>query len=92
MTVKVRKIIPIIKGVDCLYHEATFMDDELVRSKQTLHSTAKQAAEIAERAEVGKLILGHYSARYKDHEPILEEAKSVFENTFLGEDMTVFEI
>ena len=86
------KIIPIIKGVDCLYHEATFMDDELVRSKQTLHSTAKQAAEIAKRAEVGKLILGHYSARYKDHEPILEEAKSVFENTFLGEDMTVFEI
>lgn len=86
------KIIPMIKGIDCLYHESTFMEDELVRAKQTLHSTAKQAAEIAKRAGVGKLILGHYSARYKDHESILMEAKSVFENTFLGEDMTVFEI
>jgi ribonuclease Z len=86
------KIIPIIEGVDCLYHEATFMEDELNRAHQTFHSTAREAAEIASKANVGKLIIGHYSARYKDHDAILAEAKEVFENTYLGEDMTIFEI
>lgn len=86
------KIIPIIQGVDCLYHEATFMEDEKVRSKQTEHSTARQAATIALKANVKKLIIGHYSARYINQNELLNEAKAVFENTFLGEDMTVYEI
>lgn len=86
------KIIPIIEGVDCLYHEATFMEDETVRSKETFHSTAFQAATIAERAKVKKLIIGHYSARYINQNEILNEAKKVFENTVLGEDLTVYEI
>ncbi|MFM2293012.1 MAG: hypothetical protein RIS29_2825 [Bacteroidota bacterium] len=86
------KIIPIIEGVDCLYHEATFMDDELLRSKQTEHSTAKQAATIALKAKVKKLIIGHFSARYINQKAIQEEAKTVFENTILGEDMKVYEI
>ena len=86
------KIVPIIQGVDCLYHEATFMEDELLRSKQTQHSTARQAAEIAKLANVKKLIIGHYSARYSNQNELLKEAQLVFENTLLGEDMTVYEI
>lgn len=86
------KIVPIIQGVDCLYHEATFMEDELLRSKQTQHSTARQAAEIAKLANVKKLIIGHYSARYSNQNELLKEAQLVFENTILGEDMTVYDI
>jgi len=86
------KIIPIIQGVDCLYHEATFMEDEIVRSKQTEHSTARQAGEIALKANVKKLIIGHYSARYNNQQNLLKEAQAVFENTVLGEDLTTYEI
>lgn len=86
------KIIPIIKEVDCLYHESTFMDGEMIRSNQTEHSTARQAAEIAKKANVKKLIIGHYSARYNNQNELLNEAKEVFENTVLGEDMRVYEI
>ena len=86
------KIIPIIQGVDCLYHEATFLNEELVRSKQTEHSTAYQAAKIAKKANVKKLIIGHFSARYSNQNELLNEAKTEFENTILGEDMTVYEI
>jgi ribonuclease Z len=86
------KIIPIIKDVDCLYHEATFMEDEQVRSRQTEHSTARQAGTIALKSNVKKLIIGHYSARYMNQTELLNEAKAVFENTVLGEDMTVYEI
>lgn len=86
------KIIPIIREVDCLYHEATFMEEEAVRSNQTEHSTARQAAEIARKANVKKLIIGHYSARYVNQNALLEEAKTVFEKTILGEDMTLYDI
>lgn len=86
------KIIPIIEGVDCLYHEATFMDDEMLRSKQTEHSTARQAGKIARKANVKKLIIGHYSARYNNQEALLQEAREEFENTVLGVDLTVYEI
>ena len=86
------KIIPIIQGVDCLYHEATFMDDEQVRAKQTEHSTAHQAATIALKANVKKLIIGHYSARYIDQTALLNEAQSIFKDTVLGEDMKIYEI
>ncbi|MFT3754213.1 MAG: ribonuclease Z [Paludibacter sp.] len=91
-TAYTEKIIPIIEGVDCLYHEATFMEDEAIRSKQTEHSTARQAAEIARKANVKKLIIGHYSARYVNQNELLNEAKSVFEDTILGEDMKTYEI
>ncbi len=86
------KIIPMIEGVDCLYHEATFMEDEAIRSNQTEHSTARQAGEIARKANVKKLIIGHYSARYNNQNELLDEAKAVFENTLLGEDLTVYEV
>lgn len=86
------KIIPIIQGVDCLYHEATFLEEERIRSKQTEHSTARQAAEIAKKAEVKKLIIGHFSARYPHQKVLLDEATTVFENTVLGEDLTIYEL
>lgn len=86
------KIIPIIEGVDCLYHEATFMESELARAKITMHSTASQAATIAQKANVGKLIIGHYSARYNHADGLQNEARAVFKNTIAGEDMTVYEI
>ncbi|NDV47728.1 ribonuclease Z [Paludibacter sp. 221] len=85
------KIIPIIEGVDCLYHEATFAEEELVRAGKTMHCTARQTAEIAQKANVKKLIIGHYSARYSNPEIIYNEAKAVFANTIAGEDMKTYE-
>ena len=79
-------IIEIVRGVNILYHEATFLDELIVRATQTNHSTAKQAAEIAKRAAVGKLIIGHFSSRYKELDPILAEAKSIFSSTVLAEE------
>lgn len=85
------QMVPLIAGVDCLYHEATFAESELVRAGKTLHCTARQTAEIARLAGVKKLILGHYSARYPDHQMIYEEAKAVFPHVVLGEDMKTYE-
>ena len=85
------KILPIIKNVDLLYHEATFADDEKLRARQTMHSTAHQAAEIAKKAEVKKLVIGHYSARYANKNILLKEAKEIFKNTSLSEDMMTIE-
>ena len=86
------KIIPFIDKVDCLYHEATFMNEESIRAKKTLHSTAEQAATIAKKAKVEKLIIGHYSARYNSKKELLKEATNIFKDTIAGEDMTVYEI
>lgn len=78
------KIIPYIKGADVLYHEATFEEADKARAKKTYHSTAKQAAEIAKQSEVKKLIVGHYSSRYRELNQLHSEAKSIFENTVLA--------
>ena len=86
------KIVPIIEGVDTLYHESTYLKDRAVRSKEVKHSTAEEAAMIAQKAQVGKLILGHYSAREDNHSLFLQEAKTVFDNTFLAEEHLTFEI
>jgi ribonuclease Z len=81
-----------LKNIDLLYHEATFMEEEEMKARDTKHSTARQAARIAQLAEVNRLILGHFSARYKDLTQLLEEAKSIFSNTDLaieGEEFTI---
>lgn len=80
------KIIPIIHGVDLLYHEATFGETDAKRAKETFHSTARQAAEIARKAEVKKLIIGHYSARYEDNSFLQKEAAAIFTDTILGNE------
>lgn len=77
-------IIPIIEGADMLYHESTFLEEHMDRASTTYHSTAKEAANIAKKANVGKLLLGHFSARYKDIEPLQEEAREVFKESYLA--------
>ncbi len=83
-TIYDERIIEYIQHADLLYHEATFLNEMAARAKETFHTTALQAAEIAKKAEVKKLIIGHYSARYKDLQPLLDEAQSVFKNTILA--------
>lgn len=75
------KIIPLIEGVDLLFHEATFLHEDFARAKETFHSSAKQAAEIALKASVKQLLIGHYSARYTNVAPLLKEAQAIFPNT-----------
>lgn len=87
-----RSIIPIIEGVDFLYHEATFAECDLARAKETFHSTARQAAEIARDAQVKHLIIGHYSARYEDLTPLLREARAVFPHTIMGKEEMVISV
>lgn len=77
-------IIEYIKGVNLLYHEATFLQEMESRAKETFHTTALQAGTIAAKADVKQLMIGHYSARYKDLNPLLEEAKSTFQNSILA--------
>jgi ribonuclease Z len=81
-----------IRGVDLLYHEATFTADEENRAIETLHSTAGHAAKIAQHAQVSKLVLGHFSARYKDLDPVLAEARQAFDNVELATEGTTFSI
>lgn len=86
------KIADILKGVDILYHEATFLNTDKKLARDTGHSTALQAATIAQMAEVGKLLIGHFSPRYKDISKFIDEARSVFQNTFAVDDGDVFEV
>lgn len=85
-------LIPLIKGVDLLYHESTFLHEKLEQAIATRHSTALQAAQIAVQAEVGELILGHYSSRYKDLQVLLAEAQSVFPVSQLGLEGKTYEV
>lgn len=85
-------IIPYIKNVDLLYHEATFLDNEADRAAKTYHSTAKQAASIALKANVKRLILGHFSARYRDVNLFKLEAETIFAPVFIPEDGEFFNV
>lgn len=80
-TAPTSSIIPLIQGVDVLYHDATFASSEHARARATFHSTASRAAEIASAAKVEKLVLGHFSSRYFDEKVLLEEAQAIFPNT-----------
>jgi ribonuclease Z len=86
------KMIDQISGVNILYHEATFTEDEISKANETFHSTARQAATIALKAKADKLLLGHFSARYRELDPILDEAKKVFGNTELAVEGMEFTI
>ena len=84
-------IVNIIKDVDVLYHESTFLEQHAHLAPKTKHSTAKEAASIAKQANVGTLILGHYSTRYDDLNVFKTEAQEVFENIELADDGKTFE-
>ncbi len=86
------KNVDLIKDVDLLYHEATFLERDAKLAKNTYHSTAHQAAALAQKANAQKLVIGHFSNRYNNDYDFLVEAKSVFENTILAEDGATIEI
>lgn len=91
-TVYEPRIADEVKEVDLLYHEATFLHDQADRALFTYHSTCLQAAEVALNANVGKLLIGHFSARYRDLQPLLAQARSLFPNTELALEGRKFKI
>ncbi|MEI8136752.1 MAG: hypothetical protein WCH21_05430 [Bacteroidota bacterium] len=80
------KVVEFIRNVNLLYHECTFLNDKKERAEKTYHSTAEQAASIANEANVKQLLLGHFSARYGDLEQFIAEAKPIFDNCLLATD------
>ena len=86
------KIIPIIEGVDLLYHEATFSHIDIIRAKETYHSSARQAAQIAQAAHVKKLVIAHFSARIANENILLDEAREVFPDTILADEGMVLKL
>lgn len=85
-------IVPIIKNTSLLYHETTFLEDKKELTERTKHSTAKEAGKIAKQAQVGKLIVGHYSSRYKNLDAFKTEAETEFENVELAESGKIFKL
>ncbi|MDR1742365.1 MAG: ribonuclease Z [Dysgonamonadaceae bacterium] len=85
-------IIPYIQGVDCLYHESTFLEKDMPRAKETFHSTALQAAKIALKAGVKQLVLGHYSARYNDIHSFKTESETTFPKVVLSNEGLIIRI
>ena len=80
------KVAKMVQGVNLLYHEATFPHDMLMQAQKTMHTTALEAANVAKEANAGKLVIGHYSARIKDEQSMLKEAKNVFTNVILAQE------
>ena len=85
-TMYLPKIAGQIKGVDLLFHESTFAQTEQARAKETYHTTAAQAAQLALDAEVKQLVIGHFSARYEDESVLLNEAAAIFPQTILAKE------
>ena len=91
-TVYTESFLEQIQGVNVLYHEATFLHEHRERAAETMHSTTREAATIALKANVGKLIVGHFSARYEDLSPLLSECKDIFPETELAIEGHLFSI
>lgn len=85
-TAYLEDIIPYISNVDLLYHESTYGEEDAARAKETLHSTSIDAATIAQKANAKKLVIGHFSARYKDETQLVEQARKVFPDTVPAEE------
>ena len=81
-----------VRGVNTLYHEATYADIDQLRAEKYFHSTAAEAAATARDAGVGQLIIGHYSQRYNSEDILLAEARKVFQNTVLAKENAQFNI
>lgn len=81
-----------VRDVNLLYHESTYAEDKVEGADKYYHSTAMQAATIARNANVGQLMLGHYSARYNNEELLLEEARTIFKNTILANEKLVVSV
>ena len=87
-----RRVIKNVEGVDWLYHEATYDDSLRVKAHKRHHSTALEAATVAHEAGVGQLIIGHFSKRYLDETPLLDEARSIFPATRLANEGLVIDL
>ena len=91
-TVNLPRIAAQVAGVDLLFHEATFAQAEQARAKETYHTTAAQAAQIALEAKVKQLVIGHFSARYEDEAVLLNEASAIFPQTILAKENLCIDI
>jgi ribonuclease Z len=91
-TLYLPELAEFLQGVDLLYHEATFMTEEELRATNTYHASAGQAAELARNAGVGQLLIGHFSARYRDVIPLQEEARKVFKESYVAEEGKTFSL
>lgn len=94
-TLYAESIVPIIQGCDLLYHEATYGDADAVKARQRGHSTARQAAQIAQKAGARRLVIGHYSAQFmtsEQEQPLLHEAQEVFSDTLLAREQLVLDV
>jgi ribonuclease Z len=85
-------IIPYIAGADAIYHETTYLDNLREQATLRFHSTTKQAATIAQKAGVRKLLIGHFSSKYSVLDPFVEEAREVFPNTELAEEGVTYPV
>lgn len=81
-----------ISGVDMVYHECTYADEDKDRARKHYHSTASEAAKTAQDAKAKKLLLGHYSARYNNEQLMLQQARAIFHNTELAQEGSVFDV
>ena len=84
------RLAEMVRGVDMLYHEATYEASERKTAKERGHSTTADAANVALKAEAGKLLIGHFSSRYRDHEPLLAEARAIFPATDIARERETF--
>ncbi len=94
-TIYAESIVPLIQGADLLYHEATYEQKDAVKARDRGHSTSFQAATIAQKAGVKKLVIGHFSAQYlsaEQEKPLLVEAQAVFPNTLLANEKLVLDV
>ena len=91
-TIPLDSVVEQVRGVDLLFHEATFADEDAARARETFHTTASQVASVACRAEVKRLLIGHFSARYEDESVLLDEARAVFPSTQLARETLSFPV
>jgi ribonuclease Z len=88
----IKTLHELVKGVSTLYHESTYSAEDAERARLYWHSTSQDAARVARDASVGKLLLGHFSARYNNESQLLEEAKEIFPNSYLTREGATFDI
>jgi len=88
----IKTLHELVKGVSTLYHESTYSAEDAERARIYWHSTSQDAAKVARDASVGKLLLGHFSARYNNESQLLEEAKEIFPNSYLTREGATFDI